>query len=136
MPFWKCYYHLIWATKNRQALVTPAVESVLFEAVRSRSDELHCSVLAVNGTADHIHVAVSIRPSLAISDWVGQIKGASSRAVNIAFANSDEKFRWQEAYGVLTFGEKNLSLVLSYIEKQKEHHHAGTIQPYLETIED
>src|SRR5690349_11285144 len=118
MPFWKCYYHVIWATKNREALITPTVETVLFETIRSKSEELRSPVLAINGTADHVHVAVCIRPALAVGDWVGQIKGASSRAINLAFDTLEAKFRWQEDYGVLTFGEKNSSFVVSYIKKQ------------------
>ncbi len=135
MPFWKCYYHVVWAAKNRQAIITAALEIVIFQAIRSKSAELHCPVLAINGVADHVHVAVSIRPALAIADWIGQIKGASSREVNRAFADLEEKFRWQEDYGVLTFGTKNLPFVVAYIENQKEHHRSGALQHYLEQIE-
>jgi putative transposase len=135
LPFWKCYYHVIWATKHRQAIITPTIERVLVDALRAKSEELHCAVLAVNGTADHIHRAVSIRPAIAVGDWVGKIKGASSHAVNLAFADLETKFRWQEDYGVVTFGAKNLPTVLSYIENQKLHHQAGTLEPYLERIE-
>ncbi len=136
MPFWKCYYHVVWATKNRQPVISPAMESVLFGAIRSKSEELRCSILAVNGVADHIHVAVCVRPSLAVGDWVGQIKGASSHSLNIAFDDLDEKFRWQEAYGVATFGAKNMPFVTGYIDRQKEHHQIGELQPYLEQTEE
>ncbi len=112
------------------------METVLFDTIRSRSTELNCPVLAVNGIPDHIHIAVSIPPAHSVSDWVKQIKGASSRTMNMAFTDLDTKFRWQEAYGVLTFGARNLPLVVRYIENQKDHHQAGTVQPYLEQIED
>lgn len=136
MPFWKCYYHVVWATKNRQPIITALMEATVFEAVRSKSAELHCPILAVNAVSDHVHVAVEIRPSLSVGDWVGQVKGASSFAVNLAFSNLEPKFRWQEAYGVVTFGAKNLPYVIRYIENQKEHHRAGTLQPYLEQIDE
>lgn len=136
MPFWKCYYHIIWATKNRQPIITPVIEPILFEAIRQKSDELLCPLLAINGIADHIHIAVSIRPSLSVADWVGQVKGTSSHAINTAFGELETKFRWQEDYGVVTFGAKNLPLVVQYIEHQKEHHQTGNLQPYLETTEE
>lgn len=136
MPFWKCYYHVIWTTKNRAAVITPAIETILFSAIRSKSDELNSPILAINETADHVHVAVTIRLSLSVSDWVGQIKGASSHAVNRAFENLEPKFRWQDDYGVLTFGAKNSPFVQSYIENQKNHHKSSTLQPYLEQIEE
>lgn len=136
MPFWKCYYHIIWATKNRQSVITPVIEPILFEAIRQKSDELLSPVLAINGIADHIHIAVSIRPSLSVADWVGQVKGTSSHAINTTFGELETKFRWQEDYGVVTFGAKNLPLVVQYIKHQKEHHQTGNLQPYLETTEE
>ncbi len=112
------------------------MEVVLFDTIRSKSSELDSLVLAVNGTNDHIHMAVSIPPALSASDWVKQIKGTSSRTMNMAFTDLDTKFRWQEAYGVLTFGAKNLPMVLNYIENQKEHHQTGNLQSYLEQMEE
>ncbi|MFN8450193.1 MAG: IS200/IS605 family transposase [Anaerolineae bacterium] len=134
MPFWKCYYHIVWATKNREASITPAIETVVFQAIESKSDALRCPILAMNGVADHVHVAVCVKPSLALGDWVGQIKGASSRAVNLAFDGLETKFRWQEDYGVLTFGERNSAFVVKYIENQKEHHRSGDLQPIFERV--
>ncbi|MEP7293954.1 MAG: IS200/IS605 family transposase [Chloroflexota bacterium] len=136
MPFWKCYYHVIWATKNREATISTAMEVIIFDAIRAKSNELRCSVLGVNGIADHVHVAVSIRPSLSVGDWVGQIKGTSSHAVNVAFSGLESKFRWQEDYGMLSYGAKNLPFILKYIEHQKEHHRIGNLEVYLEQIEE
>lgn len=136
MPFWKCYYHIVWATKNRQPMITPSMEAILFSAIRSKSEELRCPVIAINAVADHIHVAVSIRPALALVDWIGQAKGASSHTMNRAFDKLEDNFRWQESYGVVTFGARNTPLVVDYIEKQKEHHQMGNLQPYLEQIDE
>ncbi len=136
MPFWKCYYHVVWATKERQPIITASVETVLFAAIRSKSDELRCPLLAVNGTEDHIHIAICIRPSLSIGDFAGQIKGTSSHAVNLAFSDLETKFRWQEQYGVVTFGEKNLPFVTNYIEQQKVHHKTGRLYVTLEQTEE
>jgi putative transposase len=65
----------------------------------------------------------------------GQLKGAASYEINRSF-ELDTPFRWQESYGVFTFGERALSDVLDYIARQKEHHLQGTIIPYFERIED
>lgn len=136
MPFWKCYYHVIWTTKYREPLITAAMETVLFEAVKMKSAELNCPILAVNAVADHLHVAVCIAPNVSVSKWVGQVKGATSHAVNLAFSDLKQPFRWQDGYGVLTFGAKNLPFVTGYIERQKAHHASGKLEPYLEQIDD
>lgn len=86
----------------------------------------------MNAVADHIHVAVRMPPSISISEFVRQIKGASSHAVNNMAEFSENKFRWQESYGALTFGQRNLEFVVSYIKDQKQHHANSTTDPYLE----
>ncbi len=133
MPFWKCYYHVIWATKGRQSIITPARERVIFGTIRQVSEDMGCDVWAANGVTDHVHVAVSIPPHTAVAEWVKRCKGASSRYVNQM--SGEERFSWQSGYGVLTFGQNALAMVTAYIDRQKVHHAQDTVQPYLERIE-
>lgn len=132
MSFWKCYYHVIWATCDRAALLTGSVEQLVFDVIRRKSKTLGCPVHAVNGTADHIHVAVSIPPRLAVADWVGQIKGRTAHEVRAFYPDEVVPFSWQTSYGVLTFGAKQLPLVVAYIHNQKQHHSENTLLTYLE----
>ena len=135
MPFWKCYYHVVWATYQRTPLITPALEKVILEAVERKSNALECSVLAANTLPDHIHVAVNIPPKVAVADWVRNVKGLAAHEVNIMNPHLPQAFRWQGGYGVLTFGAKNLPLVMNYVQRQKEHHASETLQDYLEQLE-
>lgn len=75
MVFWKCYYHIVWATKNRSFTLEERYEQIAFEAIRSKSEALNCEVIAVNGMPDHVHVAVSIPPMLTVTYWVKNVKG-------------------------------------------------------------
>lgn len=136
MPFWRCYYHVIWATKNRAVLITSGVEDAIFAAIRRKAEELGSPILAINSAGDHIHLAVSIPPKLSIAEWVKRMKGVSTRDVNACFPDLDTPFGWQQGYGVLTFSATNLPLVVDYIERQKEHHASQSLQPYLEQIDD
>jgi putative transposase len=136
MAFWRCYYHIVWTTKNREPAIAPQNEAILFAAIEDKSAALKCPVLAVNAVADHVHVAVCISPMLAIVDWVKNIKGVSSRAVNAALPEMASRFRWQNSYGVLTFGVKNQEFVLDYIARQKEHPANSTIQAYMEQTDE
>lgn len=137
MPFYRCIYHIIWATKHRADLIEPIHEAVLFSFLERKSLELGCELLAVNGTANHIHLAMVIPPALAAADVIGQLKGSSAREMNQTFS-SDERFRWQEGYGIFTYGEKVLPDIRRYIEQQKEHHSAGSdsVKPYMEQMSD
>lgn len=132
MPRWICYYHFVWSTKNREALITPKIESVIHATIKRKSDELDCPTLAINGIEDHLHVAVMVTPRIAAAEWVRVVKGASAHEVNRLYPNEPAYFRWQGSYSVQTFGQKNLSFVLDYIHNQKQHHAAGSFIPYLE----
>lgn len=134
MPFWKCYYHLVWATRHRQPTITPDRERVIVSTIRAVSSELGSTILAINGTDDHIHIAAAIPPVIAVAQWVRRCKGASSREVN-QFITADDRFGWQAGYGVLTFGQKALPYVIAYVDDQKQHHANQQLEPYLEQME-
>ena len=136
MPFWRCYYHVIWATKNRAAWITLEIETVILSSIREKALELESPILAINSVADHIHIAACVPPKLSIAEWVKHMKGVSTRDVNARFPNLDTAFGWQQGYGVLTFGAKNQQMVIDYIERQKEHHANQNLHSYLEQIDD
>lgn len=135
MPYWKCYYHIIWATKYRQPTITPAYEQLIFATIQEKCSEYQSPLLAVNTVPDHLHLAVCIPPSIAISKWIGRVKGATARAINTSF-EPDTWFHWQEGYGIMSFGEKVLPQVKAYIDNHKPHHATGTVNPHLETTGD
>jgi putative transposase len=136
VSFHVCYYHFVWTTKNRAPWVLENTEQHLITAIREKSQSLKSHIESVNAWFDHVHVAVQITPSLSISDWVRQVKGYSSFQINRLFPDLEEKFRWQESYGVLTFGTKHLPFIVSYIERQKQHHQSNTTYAYLEKTGD
>jgi putative transposase len=136
MPYVKCFYHAIWATKRRQPLITNQIEKLLFSAIEQKSLEMRCPILALNAVEDHVHVAVCIVPNVATSEWLRHVKGLSAHAVNANFVGDELAFKWQEGYGLVTFGEKNLPFVIDYIARQKEHHAKGTIFSKLERIDE
>ena len=134
MAYAVCLFHVTWAMKFRQPTLTEAVESVVIEAINRKSAELDCPLFAINTCFDHIHVAVRIKPSISVADWVGKVKGYSSKSVHEMFPESD--FAWQGGYGVLTFGQKQLPFVRDYIDRQKEHHQSMSLFPALEHFEE
>ena len=88
----------------------------------------------VGGTETHIHMAVSVPPTLLVSEWIGKIKGASSHHINQELVNR-KLLDWQVGYGVVSFGTRDLPWVIDYIANQKEHHARGTTHERLERID-
>ncbi|WP_322743741.1 IS200/IS605 family transposase [Vasconcelosia minhoensis] len=132
MSFWQLYYHLVWATKKRDALITKAHEERLYQYLRSKASKLECITYAIGGTEDHIHLILSIPPKLSISQVVRQLKGSSSHELNQNISSSENRFGWQTEYGAFSLGKKQLHRAVEYVERQKEHHAAGSVISVLE----
>jgi len=124
MPYWKLYYHFVWSTKNRLSLINPILEQ-----------DMGGFVHTVGGMEEHVHLAVSIPPKIALAKFIGDVKGNSSHYVNHV-VKPDFEFYWQDEYGVLSFGERNLASVVRYIHNQKQHHADGTLIAAMERMDD
>jgi putative transposase len=126
--------HITWHTKRSDPVIVETIEERLHHflehAVRHTKDAIFH---AVNGTEDHIHLVATVPPSLLVSDWIGKLKGSSSFYINHEIVNR-KLLDWQEGYGVISFGTRDLDWVVQYVRNQKEHHAHGTAQHRLEII--
>jgi putative transposase len=133
MPYWRLFYHITWGTKNREPLIQLEFETSLHNVIAAKAAGLGALVHAVGGVEDHIHLVVSIPPSIAISHFIGQVKGNSSHFVNQELS-LPYHFSWQNEYGVVSFGGKQLDMVVKYTKNQRQHHLEGTFIPVLERL--
>ena len=135
MPYWRLFYHIVWATYDRQPWLTPVVEPVVHGFIRSKAEALRATVFALDGIEDHVHLVAAVPPSISVARFTGQLKGVSSTRINQS-GLLDHPFAWQGEYGALSFDEKRLPRYIAYVENQKQHHsHASTI-PALERCRD
>jgi len=125
--------HITWHTKRNMPLIKPEIESRLFKHLKHKIIETPDVYFhAIGGIENHIHLAVSVPPSLLISDWIGKLKGGSSYEIN---RDSNNKLlEWQRGYGIVSFGTKDLDWVVAYVLNQKEHHKKGTVHKRLEKV--
>jgi putative transposase len=133
MPFWRLYYHLVWATKERMPFITTGIEAELHSSLIGKASALGAIVHAINSVDDHIHMIASIPPRLSISDFAGQLKGASAFHLN-HMPDACGNFGWQRGYGVISVGPAGLDRAISYVRRQKEHHRQGTTVEALERV--
>lgn len=78
-------------------------------------------VLAINGTVNHVHMAVTLKPRHYLPDILRQVKSNTSGWINDEF-KTPERFYWQKGYGVFTVSHSLLDRVIRYVDCQKEHH--------------
>lgn len=135
MSYWRLFYHIVWATKNRESLILDQNAQALYSCVASKAKALGAIVHAVGGMEDHVHLVASVPPNIALSEFTRQVKGNSSH-----FANHELElpgtFKWQPEFGVMSFDSRQLNKVVQYVKRQKEHHSSQTTVPALERILD
>lgn len=122
--------HLVFSTKSREPFIRPAVETELHPYMAATLRNFGCPSLALNGTANHVHILFRLSRTRTIADVVEEVKKASSKWIkskDSAFAN----FHWQGGYGAFSIGESGVPALRRYIANQKEHHRTRTFQDEL-----
>ncbi len=133
--YYRLVYHFTWGTKNNLPLITPTVEERLFPYIGHKCKELGYFLHAVNGTEDHVHLLISLTPSILVQDVAKNLKGASSHYINKK-TNLGEILYWQDGYGVVTIRETEIPKVVKYIKHQKKHHNNREILGVFERSEE
>jgi putative transposase len=132
--FHQIYLHFVWATHSRQPLIDRNWRArfllLLNEEVKNRGG----LPLRHNAMPDHVHLLVRMRPTTLVSEFIGQIKGATSFRVNREISPRF-KLRWQEGYGVISLRREECGKVERYIDNQEAHHGSGKLSETLETID-
>jgi REP element-mobilizing transposase RayT len=115
------YCHIVFSTKNREALIDEAIEPRLHAYIGGIVGERKGVLVAAGGIADHVHLLVSMSREWAVSDLVRDIKANSSR-----WAHDTDKqlasFAWQAGYGAFSVSVSRLDVVKKYLAGQKQHH--------------
>lgn len=127
-------FHIVWHTKSNLPMIKSEIESKLYGYLKHKILETPETIVhAIGGIEDHIHLAVSLPPTLEPANWIGKLKGASSHHINQS-ANH-KLLEWQSGYGIVSFGTKDLKWAVNYVLNQKEHHKTGKIYERLEKID-
>jgi len=119
--------HFVFSTKQRQPAITSDIAPDLHAYLGGIVRELRGTALAINGTADHVHLLVRVPPVKAVADIARVIKTNSSRWLHERWPEK-RQFAWQTGYGAFSVSESNVDAVRNYIYGQAEHHKARSFQ--------
>ena len=122
------YVHYVWATWDREPMLEPDLEGPVHGCIRAEAQKLRCEPIAVGGTEDHVHLLVRLSATVSVAEVAKQVKGASSHLVTHVVAPM-RGFKWQGTYGAFSVSQTDVPRIRRYIERQKEHHAAGSALP-------
>ena len=131
----RIYIQVVFAVKGRQNLIHKSWRDDLFKYISGIITEKQQKSIIVNGVSDHIHCFIGLKPSMAISALVRDIKNNSSKFINEK-GYVKGKFQWQEGFGAFSYAQSEVERVYNYILNQEAHHQKKTFkQEYLEFLE-
>lgn len=102
-------------------MITPEIENDLFGYIHGIVENNNAKLIVANGTANHLHLLVSLPKKIDLPELIGDIKRDSSGWIK----EQDKQFTdfyWQKGYGAFSVGQSQVNTVINYIKRQKEHH--------------
>ena len=132
--FSQIYIQIVFAVKGRENLIAKHWKDELHKYISGIITNKGQKSIIVNGVEDHVHIFVGLRPAMAISDLVRDIKNNSSNFINERkFIKG--KFSWQEGYGAFSYAHSQIEQVYNYILNQEKHHHKKSFkEEYLDFL--
>jgi putative transposase len=125
---WNCKYHIVFAPKYRRKVFYGEKRLEVGKILRQLCEWKQVNIVAAEVCVDHVHMLVEIPPKIAVSSFMGYLKGKSSLMIYEKYPELKYKYRnrefWCRGYYVDTAG-KNAMRIKEYIGKQLAEDKAG-----------
>lgn len=132
--FSQIYIQVVFTVKGWENLIGKEWKDELHKYIAGIIKGKEQKPIIVNGMPDHTHAFVGLRPAMAISDLVRDIKNNSSNFINEKRLVKG-RFSWQEGYGAFSYSHSHIQNVYDYILNQEEHHRKKTFkEEYIEFL--
>ena len=114
-------YQIVFSTSKRAPSLHHENRPELFKYISGIIKNQKRHLYQINGVEDHLHIVTHLHPTVALSDFVKDIKVASS--IKIKEMGWFKYFTaWQEGYGAFTYSIKEKDKLIEYVKNQEEHH--------------
>ena len=118
-------YHVVWITKYRYKVLTGAIRKRVRQIIRQICAENGVEIISGVLSCDHLHMFVSIPPSLSLSDFMRMVKGRLSHKVQMGFPALKKHYWGRHFWGRGYFSTTTVAItddiVLQYLENHIEN---------------
>ena len=130
-----CKYHIVFIPKYRRKEIYGKIRTDIGQIIRQLCAYKDVEIIEAHAMPDHIHMLVWIPPKIAVSNFMGYLKGKSSLMIFERHANFKYKYGnrnfWAKGFCVSTVG-LDTKKVQEYIRDQEKE---DTIQDNLSSKE-
>ncbi|MBR2237261.1 MAG: transposase [Prevotella sp.] len=113
--------HLIFHVKSTGVTMRENDLPRIFQYIGGIIREMNAIPMEIGGMKDHVHIFTSLPKTVALTDFVRDIKANSSRWIK-QIDHYYAPFAWQDGYGAFSVSPSLSEKTVNYIRNQKEHH--------------
>ena len=125
---WNCKYHIVFAPKYRRKVFFGEKKREIGKILRCLCEWKGVNIIEAEICPDHVHMLVEIPPKIAVSSFMGYLKGKSSTMLYEQFPELKYKYRskefWCKGYYVDTVGKKT-ERIREYIQNHLREDQLG-----------
>ncbi len=115
------YIHIVFTVKGRVNLIPEIHKDELYKYITGIIQNKGQKLICINGMPDHIHLFFGMKPDIALSDLIRDIKHFSTKFINERQWFKG-KFYWQEGFGAFSYSHSHIDTVVKYIQCHEQHH--------------
>ena len=116
--------HVVFVTKYRKVVLTDPLltelEAIFSSILKARGGEL----LQFNGEKDHVHLLISYKPSISVSNLIANLKATSSKMMwrnrhdYLKTKYWKKRVLWTGSYFIASCGGVTIEQLRKYVEQQ------------------
>jgi REP element-mobilizing transposase RayT len=126
--------HIVFSTKDRRPFLTDDdLRDRMHRELGGVSNKLDCKPIRIGGVEDHVHILALQARTIALAEWVKELKRVSSIWIKEQSPRHAE-FQWQAGYGAFSVSHSQTPDVVRYIDNQAEHHRKFDYKTELRTM--
>ena len=120
-------YHLVFRTKDSLPTIKQNNADQLYAYISGIIKHKNSHLYRINGVENHLHILTDLHPSIALADFMREVKVSSS-----LWMKSGEFFPafngWADGYGSFTCSYMDMGRLIEYIKNQQDHHRKKTFE--------
>ena len=118
-------YQVVFRTKWSKRALLKEKREFLYNYIAGVIRNKKCFCYAVGGVEDHIHIVLSLHPTVALADLIKDIKLSSGKLIKDNFMFPEFQ-GWANKYSAFTYTVESRENLVAYLENQEQHHSKKT----------
>ena len=126
-------YHVVFRTKNSRKTLNSIHTKELYAFTAGLIKNKNCFLYSINGIENHVHLLCDLHPSIALADFIRDMK--TSTSIWLKQSGKFPDFQaWAVGYAALTYAWRDKEMIASYIKNQQEHHKTVSFEDELKRM--